>query len=274
MKSKRILVFGNGFMGSRLSVALKAQVSGRKILSYDDAEDEIARQKPDIVINAIGHTGGRNVDGCEDDKNGTLVSNAFVPLILAEAALRRKIKLIHISSGCIYHFDYKRDRPIVEDKTPDFFDLFYSRTKIYAERALDILADKYGVLIARIRIPLDDRPSPRNILTKLIGYKKVITLANSVTYIPDFIEALKHLIKIDARGIYNIVSGGGLKYMDLLDVYKKYSPDFNYDVIDYKKLGLVRTNLIMSTKKIERAGFRMRPVSEVLEECVKSYIKY
>lgn len=274
MSYDKVLIFGKGFIGERLSDKLGAPVSERRILTYNDAEDEISKRNPRVIINCIGHTGGRNVDGCEEDRDGTLAANVFVPIMLAEAALRRKVKLVHISSGCIYHFDYKRDRPIVENKIPDFFDLFYSRTKIYAERALDVLADKYGILIARIRIPLDDRPHPRNILTKLLAYKKIINLPNSVTYLPDFVEALKYLIKIDARGIYNVVNPGGLKYTELLDTYKKYVPDFDYQVIDYKKLGLVRTNLIMSAKKMEKAGFAMRPVSEVVKECVKSYVKY
>lgn len=273
MKNK-ILVFGKGYMGRRLAEAFAAPVSDRRIRTFCDAEDEVARHDPCVIINCIGHTGGKNVDGCEEDKDKTLAANTFVPILLAEAALRHKVKFVHISSGCIYRFDYKRDKPISEEKVPDFFDLFYSRTKIYAERALDVLAAPYGILIARIRIPLDNRPHPRNILTKLLGFKKVISPPNSVTYIPDFIQALKHLIKTDARGIYNVVNRGGLRYPDLLDVYKKYVPDFKYEIIDYRKLGLVRTNLVMSAQKLQRRGFKIRPISEVLEECVKAYLKF
>jgi hypothetical protein len=121
---------------------------------------------------------------------------------------------------------------------------------------------------------LDNRPHPRNILTKLINYKKVIELANSVTYIPDFIKALKHLLKIDAKGIYNVVNKGGLIYSELLSVYKKYVPSFEYEVISHKKLNLVRTNLLLSTAKLTKTGFKVRPIKEVYEECVKEYLKY
>ncbi|MCX5704292.1 MAG: hypothetical protein NT066_07390, partial [Candidatus Omnitrophica bacterium] len=188
--------------------------------------------------------------------------------------LRNKIKFIHISSGCIYHYDYSKDKPIKEEKIPDFFDLYYSRTKIYTERALDTLSHRYGVLILRPRIPLDDRPHPRNILTKLINYKEVIDLPNSLTYIPDFIRALEHLIRVDARGIYNVVNKGALRYRELLDVYKEYVPDFKYKVIDFKKLNLVRTNLILSTGKLEKSGFKVKNIHEVLKECVENYLKY
>jgi hypothetical protein len=88
------------------------------------------------------------------------------------------------------------------------------------------------------------------------------------------IQALKHLIKIDAKGIYNVVNQGGLRYPEFLDVYKKYVPGFKYQVIDYRKLNLVRTNCLLSVEKLKKAGFKMRPVREVYEECIKNYLKY
>ncbi len=265
---------GRGYIGERLKSELKASLSKKKIRSFQDADKEICRYNPKILVNCIGHTGAKNVDGCELDRDKTLLANTFIPQLLAEVALRRGIKLVHISSGCIFHYDYGKDEPLSEDKTPDFFDLFYSRSKIYAERALEVLSNRYNILIARIRIPLDDRPHPKNILTKLLSYKKVIDVPNSVTYIPDLIQALKHLIKIDAKGIYNVVNQGGLRYPEFLDVYKKYVPGFKYQVIDYRKLNLVRTNCLLSVEKLKKAGFKMRPVREVYEECIKNYLKY
>ena len=267
----KILILGKGFIGKRLQEEFRCNISNKKIYSFKDAEEEIKKYNPKILINCIGYTGERDVDNCELDKDKTLFSNTFIPIILADIAIREKIKLVHISSGCIYHFNYSKDEPIKEEKTPDYFDLFYSRTKIYAEKALEVLTGKQDILIARIRIPLDNRPHPKNLLTKLINYEKIVDIPNSVTYIPDFIEALKHLIEIDGRGIYNVVNKGDLRYPDLLDVYKKYVPDFEYKVIDYKELNLVRTNLILSIQKLEKTGFEMRNIKEVLEGCVKEY---
>jgi len=268
----KILIFGKGFIGQRLQNAFHCNISNKKILSLKDADQEIKKHKPKIIINCIGSTGKSNVDDCELDKDKTIFANSFVPIILAETAFRNKIKLIHISSGCIYHFNYSQDRPIKEGKAADFFDLFYSRTKIYSEKALENFPTKSNVLIAKIRIPLDNQPHPKNLLNKLIKYKAVIDIPNSITYIPDFIKALKYLIKINAKGTYNIVNKNGLRYPVLLSVYKKYVPDLDYKIIDQKKLGLTRTNLILSTKKLEKTGFKVRKIEEVLEECVHLYI--
>jgi hypothetical protein len=59
-----------------------------------------------------------------------------------------------------------------------------------------------------------------------------------------------------------------------METYKKYVPDFEYEVMDYRKLGLVRTNLVMSVKKLEKTGFAVRPIKEVLDECVREYTKH
>lgn len=272
MRSK-ILILGRGFMGERLQEAFRCNISARKITSFKDAQNEIDKYDPKIIINCIGHI-GRNVDDCEKDINKTLIANAFIPIILAEIGLRNKIKLVHISSGCIYHYDYFRNKSIKEEETPDFFDLFYSRTKIYSERAVEVLCHKFNILIVRPRIPLDNHPHPRNLLTKLINYKRVIDIPNSVTYIPDFIKALRHLIKINAKGIFNVVNRDGLRYPDLLEVYRKYVPDYKYKIIDFKELNLERTNLILSTEKLEKTGFKIRDIHEVLEECVQGYLRY
>jgi len=274
MDNSKILILGKGYIGGRIQEELGGEISDKIFSKYSEAENEILRYNPKVIINCIGITGKNNVDDCELVKDDALLANSFIPVILAEIALRNNIKLIHISSGCIFHYDYSNDKPLDEEFTPDFFDLFYSRTKIYSEAALKILASKYPIIVARIRIPLDNRPSPKNILDKLIKYKNVISIENSITYIPDFIKMIEHLISIDVKGIFNTVNKGALIYPQLLDVYKKYVPSFNYEILDYKNLNLIRTNLLLSTEKLEKTGFKVRDIHEVLEECVKNYIKY
>ncbi|MCX5713879.1 MAG: sugar nucleotide-binding protein [Candidatus Omnitrophica bacterium] len=270
--NKRILILGKGFVGSRLHEEIDSELFESPINNLTDAEKIISGFNPKIIINCIGYT-GRNVDECEVEKDRALLANTFVPIILGEACLRRNIKLVHISSGCIYNYDYAKGHPIKEDKDPDFLGLYYSRTKIYAEKALEVILQKYPVLILRIRIPLDNRAHPKSLLSKLIKYKKVIDIPNSVTYIPDFVKALKYLLKINATGIYNVVNKGVLRYPELMDIYKEYVPDFEYEQIDFKKLKLVRTNLILSTKKLENSGLKVRDIHVVLDECVRGYLK-
>ena len=272
--ANKVLLLGNGFIGQRLAKELHWPVAAGRIRSFQDVQNMIKRYRPKTIINCIGGTGARNVDDCEREPDKTIHSNAFVPLLLAEGALRNKIKLVHISSGCIYHYDYQKDQPITELKTPDYFDLYYSRTKIYSEQALGNLARQFNILIPRIRIPLDDQPHPRNILTKLLKFDKVLDIPNSLTYIPDFIDALRHLMRIDARGIYNVVNRGSLRYPKLLEAYQKYRPGLKFKTMSYRQLGMKRTNLILSCRKLEQSGFKVRPINAVLDECVKRYLTH
>lgn len=271
--NKKILVLGNGFLGGRLAEEAGLEISSRRINSLADAEDEIEARAPDILINCIGYTGERNVDDCEKNLEKTFSANVFVPLMLAEAASRRGVKLVHISSGCIYKYDYGCP-PIPESSPPDFFGLAYSRSKIYAEQALKRVSDEFDILILRIRIPLDDRPHPKNLLTKLLKYGRVIDVPNSVTYVPHFIKAVMHLLDINANGIFNVVNKGALRYPRLMDEYAKHVPDFGYETIGYADLELVRTNIILATEKLERSGLEVVNINGVLEKCVKNYLRY
>ena len=260
------LIFGNGFIGSRLHGAIPSIMSTKRIHSIADAMAEIDRYQADVVINCIGFTGYTSVDDCELEKSKTLFCNSFIPIILNEATKRTGTKLVHISSGCIYNYT-PGSPPITEDMKPDFYNLFYSRSKIYAEGVLDS-----SVLSVRIRIPLDNRPHPRNILTKLLAFNKVIDVPNSITYIPDFIDALQHLISVDAKGIFNLTNTGGLRYSDLLSTYNHYK-EHKFHTMTLDELGRVRTNIILSTAKLRDYGFPIRNINNVLDECVREYLR-
>jgi dTDP-4-dehydrorhamnose reductase len=276
MTEKKILILGKGFLGQRIFDLYPHGFNGdiiisdRRIIKYEDIDDLVKTHEPNVLINCIGTTGKDNVDDCEEDIDKTLHSNSFVPLILAEACYRNKVKLIHISSGCI--FKSYPGEVAGEMRLPDFFDLFYSRTKAYSDLALQSSAFFRDVLILRIRIPLDIKPHPKNLLTKLIKYKRVIDTPNSVTYIPDFIAALVGLINKEASGIFNVVCSGGCRYNVLLNVYKQWVSTFDYKIIKYKDLGKVRTNFILSTEKLEGQNIVVRNIKEVYEECVKLYL--
>jgi len=267
---KRILIFGTGYIGNKLQKYLNCDISDKRIFQTQDVIDEIEKYKPDVIINCIGYTGESNIDDCDKDVrriNKTIVLNTFIPILFLEASYRTGVKLVHISSGCIYNYDYAKDIPIRESKKPNYFKLYYSRSKIYAERVLE-----KDALILRIRIPLDNEPSPKNILDKLIRYKKVIDVPNSVTYIPDFVKAVKYLIEEEYSGVFNVLNKGGLKYQTLLEEYRKYIPTFKYELIGLESLKLNRTNMIMDTTKLESTGFQVREIEEVIPECIKEYL--
>jgi hypothetical protein len=70
-----------------------------------------------------------------------------------------------------------------------------------------------------------------------------------------------------------VVNSGVLRYPQLLKVYQKYIPKFKFKTMSYKQLGMKRTNLVLSAHKLEKAGFKIRPINRVLKECVVRYLK-
>jgi hypothetical protein len=82
----------------------------------------------------------------------------------------------HVSSGCIYTGSRPDGRGFTETDTPNFTFRtnncsFYSGTKALGE---EVLAGKPNVYIWRLRIPFDHVDNPRNFLTKLIRYQRLL----------------------------------------------------------------------------------------------------
>jgi len=265
----KVAILGNGWIGNRLKDHLGGEMIPGKALTISGLDRIVSEMRPDVLINAVTHNEGSNVDACEINPSAVLFANSYVPLLAAEVALRNKIKLVHVSSGCIYGGG---SVPLGEDDPPNFFDLYYSRTKVYAESALVPLAEKFGFLVVRLRIPLDNRKHPRNLLTKLISYRKVIDEPNSITYLPDFLCAVEALLREDAWGLFNVVNDGTLRYPDLMEVYKKYCPEFEYEVTTLEDLGLTRTNIVLDSSKVSKY-WTARNINWVLDDCVREYLE-
>lgn len=221
-------------------------------------------EKPDVVINAAGKTGRPNVDWCEDHKEETLHANVTGPLVLLEECRARGIYWVHLSSGCIYTGD-NGGEGFTEDDEPNFSGSFYSRTKAWSEQILK----EFPVLILRLRMPFDNSINERSLLMKIRKFSKVNEVKNSVTYLPDFIEAARMLIERRKTGIFNVVNPGSMSPYSIIELYRNIV-DSNHQVerLPLEQLGQVskagRSNCTLSINKLEKEGIKMRPVSEAV----------
>ncbi len=220
---------------------------------------------PDLVINAAGKTGRPNVDWCEDHKEETLRANVTGPLVLLNECRKRGIYWVHLSSGCIYSGD-NGGGGFTEEDIPNFSGSFYSRTKTWSEQILKEFPD---VLILRIRMPFDDSTNDRSLLMKVRKFAKVNELKNSLTYLPDFLEAAKMLIERRRSGIYNIVNPGPMSPYDIVELYKEIvDPLHQAERLSEAELSSVskaaRSNCILDTSKLEQEGIRLRSTADVV----------
>lgn len=263
----KYLIFGNGFIGNKFLKALgsEAVLSPVDIADSGAIREVLYNVKPEVVINCAGKTGKPNIDWCESNKEETYRSNVTGAFILANACFDMDVRMVHIGSGCVYQADGFGYR-FTEEDIPDFDDLpsFYSMTKAVSESLLK----HYPVLQIRIRMPIDDDlTNPRNFITKILKYDKVINELNSMTIIDDMIDVVKFLVDKEATGVYNVTNNGAITHKEVLDLYKEIiDPTFEYTIIPTEELDTKagRSNCILNTDKLDREGIEMPDIKSTI----------
>jgi 3,5-epimerase/4-reductase len=271
---KILLTGARGYLGTRfLQRYPNALTPALDIADQAAVRAALDTLKPDAVINCAGKTGVPNVDWCEDHKEETVRANVTGPLILLEECLKRGIHLTHISSGCIY--TGTEAEPFTEDDPPNFLGSFYSRTKAWTDQILkDFPAggpdQRGGVLVLRLRMPFDGTDSPRSLITKLRKYARVLDARNSITHIPDFLDAAQALIAKKKTGIYNVVNPGAISPYEVMEMYKRIvDPAHTFEKLRLEDLGEVvkagRSNCVLSVTKLKKEGIELPDVKTALK---------
>ncbi|MDE1848530.1 MAG: sugar nucleotide-binding protein [Nanoarchaeota archaeon] len=271
------LVFGRGFLGTRIANYLGYKVIGREIADATDLSDIekiLDIEKPDVVINAIGKTGRPNIDWCETHKEETILSNVSAAVNLSSACALRGIYFVHLGSGCMYLGD-KGGEGFTEDDEPNFYGpQFYAKTKILAEKA--ITASNPSALILRVRMPVDDHPDERNLIDKIKKYENLIDVKNSMTTVPHLLGAIKQLIEERKTGVYNLVNPGIISPFEIMEAYKKIADSsHNFGKFSLRELNQItlgtRSNCYLNTDKLKNAGITLPEIHEAVEECLLQY---
>jgi len=271
----KYLIFGNGYIGNKFKGALgeDAEITGVDIGNIDEVRNVLDEKNPDVIINCAGKTGKPNIDWCEDHKEETMYSNVTGPLVLAQACFDKGIFMVHLGSGCIYQGD-NEGKGFSENDVADMKKIpsFYSLTKFISEYMLK----QFPVLQCRLRMPLDSHRSPRNFITKITNYEKVINESNSMTVIDDLIDATIKLIEKRKTGIYNVTNPGSITHKEILDMYKELvDPDFEYILMDLDELAKVtkagRSNCILNTDKLKKEGIYLPEIHEAIRGVLKNY---
>jgi dTDP-4-dehydrorhamnose reductase len=266
----KILTLGNGFAASHFPY----ETSKFRITPNENAINAILDfYKPNVIVNCAGKTGQPNVDQCELIKAETYTANVVIPLMLARECEKRNIHFVHLGSGCI---NYSTAPNGVSWKEDDFSNpaSYYSKTKYAADLALGTMDN---VSILRLRMPVSDSTSPRNLLSKLIKYNKVLEEPNSITFMSDLKNAVQFVIDNKLFGIYNITSDKPLTHSVFLEEYKKYVPTHTYEKITVEQLSSMvvatRSNCVLDNSKIKSKGFVFADTDARVREVVKAFVE-
>jgi len=274
---------------------------------FDTLLDILRQTKPGFVINAAGYTGKPNVDACELAKADTLAGNTLFPLTVAQACLVTKTPWGHVSSGCIFNGakivagkkmrveknltgknlrelvekNQKAIRGFTETDEPNFTFRnppvsFYSGTKALAEEAIAGVGKNF---IWRLRIPFDESDNSRNYLSKIQRYPKVYDNVNSISHRADFVRACLDLWEKRAPfGIYNVTNPGYVTTRHVVELIEKFlKPKRRFafwksDEEFYKLAAKTpRSNCVLDVTKLLKAGVKIHPVEEALEDSLRNW---
>ncbi len=264
-------------MGRRCKEAWgdEAVLSEKIISTVDEALAEIDAHSPDVVFNAAGIKGVPNVDWCEDHQLETIRGNTLEPIVLADACQQRGVYLLHMGSGCIFYGDSAHEDKAWREDDMGNPQPVYSRTKWAADLVLSTLPN---VGIARIRMPIDWKPAPGNLINKLASYPKVIDVENSVTIVEDMIDVFHQLLEKRAAGIFHVSNPGTMRHRELIGLYEELvDPSHTNEWISNEELvaqGLAtkgRSNNFLANENLAKVGITMRPIGEALRDTLEKY---
>lgn len=286
----KVLTLGAGFVADHLPYERILKPGERVDASRESIAYLLGRDRPDIIINCLGKTGRPNVDWCESHKSETYMSNVTLPLMIAEYCEYNNVHLINIGSGCIYfgdspnktYTDIDQGNPslgiISEDsgwKETDFANpkSFYSKTKYACDLMLGAMPH---VTTLRIRMPISTQDTERNLINKLRGYSKVIDIPNSVTFMSDLTRCIEWAANNRPGGIFHVANPQPLTAARIMREFQKYFPEHKFETINEQQLDQMtvakRSNCILSTEKLQAAGFKMKDSEYALSECMARYV--
>uniref|UniRef100_A0A1J3H1B1 Bifunctional dTDP-4-dehydrorhamnose 3,5-epimerase/dTDP-4-dehydrorhamnose reductase n=1 Tax=Noccaea caerulescens TaxID=107243 RepID=A0A1J3H1B1_NOCCA len=279
--SLNFLIYGRtGWIGGMLGKLCESQGipytygSGR----LEDRRSLIAdldSVKPSHVFNAAGVTGRPNVDWCESHKVETIRTNVVGTLTLADVCRERGLVLINYATGCI--FEYDSDHPLgsgigfKEEDTPNFTGSYYSKTKAMVE---ELLKNYENVCTLRVRMPISsDLSNPRNFITKIARYEKVVDIPNSMTILDELLPISIEMAKRNLTGIWNFTNPGVVSHNEVLELYREFiDPSFtwkNFTVEEQAKVIVApRSNNELDATKLKTVFPELLSIKESLVKFV------
>ena len=196
--------------------------------------------------------------------------NLYSPLNLAILCATRKIHFTYLGTGCIFKYDsdiHKRgnNNGCKEEDLPNFFGSSYSVVKGFTDRLMKQYENT--ALNLRIRMPITDDDSTRNFITKITSYKKICSIDNSMTVLPELIPIMIQMIVKLQTGTINMTNPNTITHNRILELYKDIvDPSFkweNFNEEEQRKILLSdRSNNYLDTTKLEKFHPDVLPIEK------------
>jgi dTDP-4-dehydrorhamnose reductase len=175
----------------------------------------LGRVEPDIVVNCIGVI---KQDPSVEDTTHTMALNAEFPHLLAGVCAARGIRLIHVSTDCV--FSGKQGR-YIESNSPDPVDL-YGRSKLLGE------VTEPPALTLRTSFIGHELESSRSLVDWFLSQTDVVNGFTRAIYSGLTAMELSHMLtsvvfpREDLTGLYHVASNPISKYELLSEIANEY----------------------------------------------------
>jgi 3,5-epimerase/4-reductase len=289
MSTLRILVFGGkGWIGSMLCpfLSMKRHTLHLTSTRADNAAmvaADLRFFKPDRVLCLVGRTHG---PGCNTidylEQKGhlevNLRDNLMAPLVLAKVCETHKIHLTVMGTGCIFSSAYDADgQPITqfsEASVPNFTGSQYSLVKGFTDQLLQLFPQ---VLVLRIRFPITSVDEPRNLISKLVSYKKICSVANSMTVLDrHMFAAVEFAMYSETGGALNLTNPGVMSHNTLLEMYRRFvDEDFTWENFTREEQAQVvqadRSNNMLDTSRLKALYPKIPQLEDAVRDTLESW---
>ena len=197
--------------------------------------------------------------------------------MIAILSAKLGIHYTYLGTGCIYTYDeehpYEEElNGFKEDSKPNFFGSSYSIVKGYTDMLMNMF--NTTVLNVRIRMPITDEIHPRNFITKITSYKRICSINNSMTVLPDLLPIMIDMCDKKITGSVNLTNPGLISHNDILEMYREIvDEDFKWDNfnIDEQReiLESERSNNFLDTRKLELL-YKVKNIKDSVREILYS----
>lgn len=262
---------------------------GRAALDICEArsiERALSSISPTVVINSAAYTA---VDEAETEVERAFALNRDGARLLAEAAARRNIPIIHISSD--YVFDGSKPTPYVEDDPPSPVTVF-GRSKLEGEEAVRAANPKHIILRTSWIFSPGGRNFVKTMLTQAAERPRLRVVNDqrgTPTYAPHLVDVILELARRTSNGeasvewgIFHAANAGSTTWHGFAEEVFRRSAALGGPVAevepivssDYPTPAQRPANSQLDCSKLDRAyGLRLPPWQDAVGECVERILR-
>lgn len=284
---KIFLIGHNGWIGNQyINLFNKNNIeysfSSRRAETQEFKED-ILKYNPTNVLCCMGRTHGTTFNGTKyttidylenkETLRENINDNLYVPLSIAMFCYAHNIHFTYIGTGCIFEYDENHTQQIgfTEEEIPNFFGSNYSIVKGFT----DMLMHQTYSLNLRIRMPITSTNNPRNFITKILNYKKICSIENSMSVLDELLPLSIEMMKHNETGTFNFTNPGTISHNEILQMYKDLiDNEFkweNFTLEEQSEILLAnRSNNLLDTTKLE-SKYKVSHIKDAVYKCILNW---